>query len=171
MEGQDKGLIKYQGRALIEHVIERLRPQVHALLINANRNQDQYAAFGYPVITDADTNFLGPLAGILAGLREAKTDYVLCTPCDSPYLSLDLASKLTAPLQQPKVSVAVAECKDRLQPVFAVLQTSLADELETFLASGGRKIDIFYTEQICQFVPFDDPAAFRNINTHQDLTD
>ena len=82
MGGQDKGLIPYQGRPLIAHVLERLEPQVQAILINANRSHDQYAQFGHPVIADAEGGFLGPLAGILAGLRAAQTELLLCVPCD-----------------------------------------------------------------------------------------
>ena len=170
MGGQDKGLIPYQGRPLIAHVLERLEPQVQAILINANRSHDQYAQFGHPVIADAEDGFLGPLAGILAGLRAAQTELLLCAPCDSPEIGPDLAAKLASPFVQAGTRIAVASCAGRLQPVFAVLHTDLSEALDDFLRHGGRKIDEFYGAQGFEEVPFENPSEFRNINTHEELT-
>ena len=170
MGGQDKGLIPYQGRPLIAHVLERLEPQVQDILINANRSHDQYAQFGHPVIADAEDGFLGPLAGILAGLRAARTELLLCVPCDSPEIGPNLAAKLTPPFAQTGTRIAVASCAGRLQPVFAVLHTDLSDALNDFLRRGGRKIDEFYGAQGFEEVSFENPDEFRNINTHEELT-
>ena len=170
MGGQDKGLIPYQGRPLIAHVLERLEPQVQAILINANRSHDQYAQFGHPVIADAEDGFLGPLAGILAGLRAARTELLLCVPCDSPEIGPGLAAKLTSPFAQAGARIAVASCAGRLQPVFAVLHTDLSDALDDFLRHGGRKIDEFYGAQGFEEIPFENPDEFRNINTQEELT-
>ncbi len=170
MGGQDKGLVSYRGRPLIAHVIERLEPQVHAVLINANRSHDRYAQFGHSVIADAEDGYLGPLAGILAGLRAAQTEFLLCVPCDSPEISPDLAAKLAAPIAEAETRIAVASCAGRLQPVFAMLHTGLSGALDDFLRRGGRKIDEFYGAQGFEEIPFENPGAFRNINTHEELT-
>ncbi len=170
MGGQDKGLVSYQGRPLIAHVLERLEPQVHSVLINANRSHDRYAQFGHPVIADAEDGFLGPLAGILAGLRAARTELLLCVPCDSPEISLDLAERLASPFVQEETRVAVASCAGRLQPVFAMLHTGLSEALDDFLRHGGRKIDEFYGAQGFEEIPFENSDEFRNINTHEELT-
>ncbi len=170
MGGQDKGLIPYQGRPLIAHVLERLEPQVQAILINANRSHDQYAQFGHPVIADAEDGFLGPLAGILAGLRAARTELLLCVPCDSPEIGPNLAAKLASPFAQTGTRITVASCAGRLQPVFAVLHSDLSDALNDFLRRGGRKIDEFYGAQGFEEVSFENSDEFRNINTHEELT-
>lgn len=170
MGGQDKGLIPYQGRPLIAHVLERLEPQVQAVLINANRSHDQYAQFGHPVIADAEDGFLGPLAGILAGLRAARTELLLCAPCDSPEIGPNLATKLASSFAQAGTRIAVASCAGRLQPVFAVLHTDLSGALDDFLRRGGRKIDEFYGAQGFEEIPFENPDEFRNINTREELT-
>lgn len=169
MGGQDKGLIPYRGRPLIAHVLGRLEPQVDAVLINANRSRDRYTQFGHPVIADAEDGFLGPLAGILAGLRAARTELLLCVPCDSPQISSELAARLASPFAQGTTRIAVASCGGRLQPVFAVLHTGLSEALDGFLRGGGRKIDEFYGAQGFEEVPFEDPDEFRNINTHEEL--
>ena len=69
--GVDKGLVELHGRPLVEYVLERLRPQTGAILINANRHHERYAAYGVPVIPDLEGGFAGPLAGIAAGLAKA----------------------------------------------------------------------------------------------------
>ena len=169
MGGQDKGLVSYRGRPLIAHVLDRLEPQVDAVLINANRSRAQYAKFGHPVIADAEDGFLGPLAGILAGLRAAQTKLLLCVPCDSPDISPVLAARLISPFVRETSRIAVASCGGRLQPVFAMLHSDLSSSLEDFLNKGGRKIDDFYGEQGFEEFLFNDPDEFRNINTQEEL--
>ena len=169
MSGQDKGLVIYQKRPLIAHVIERLQPQVDNLLINANRNREAYETFGYPVVPDATGEFLGPLAGMLAGLRAASTDIVVFAPCDSPYLSPDLAARLVEPLVDQQMPGTVARSGGRLQPVFTALRTNLAEPMEHFLEEQGRKIDAFYARHGIAEVEFEDFEAFRNINTPEDM--
>ena len=169
MGGEDKGLLPYRGRPLIEHALERLAPQVGALVINANRNRPAYARFGRSVVADADAGFLGPLSGMLAGLRCADTEFVLCAPCDCPRIAPDLGARLAAALGDGGAPVAVAACAGRMQPVFALLRRELSAPLEEFLAADGRKIDRFYEQQGFAQVPFDDADAFRNINTPEEL--
>ena len=62
MKGQDKGLILFNGKPLIEYVIEVFNPQVGKLIINANRNHDKYSQYGFEVISDEYPNYCGPLA-------------------------------------------------------------------------------------------------------------
>ena len=169
MGGADKGLMPYRGRPLIEHALERLRPQTAALAINANRSRAAYARFGQPVVADAEAGFLGPLAGMLAGLRFADTEFVLCAPCDCPRIAPDLGARLAAALEDGGAPIAAAACAGRLQPVFALLRRGLAEPLEKFLAAGGRKIDQFYEQQGYAAAAFDDADAFRNINTPEEL--
>ena len=68
MGGGDKALRPLGGRSLLDHVIERMRPQVAALVLNANGDPARFAGFGLPVVADSIPDFAGPLAGVLAGL-------------------------------------------------------------------------------------------------------
>ncbi|WP_077035355.1 molybdenum cofactor guanylyltransferase MobA [Pelomonas sp. KK5] len=168
MGGVDKGLQLLDGRPLVEHVLARLRPQVGALLINANRHADEYGRYGCRVVADADASFAGPLAGMLAGLRAAGTEWLLAVPCDAPLLPPDLAARLAT-----EADVAVPEGPDgRLQPVFCLLRTRLAVELDRYLSGGGRKVESWLLAQRHQRIPFDRPgdeAAFFNANTLAEL--
>ena len=170
MGGVDKGLVELDGKPMIAHVLARLVPQVGALIINANQNQDRYASFGYPVVADEVGGFAGPLAGLHAGLTRATSAYVVTSPCDSPFLPLDLVSRLAAGFERERAQLAVAYTHEQPHPVFALVDRSVLPHLSAFLEGGGRKIDAWYATLAVAAVRFDDcEAAFRNINTQDEL--
>jgi molybdopterin-guanine dinucleotide biosynthesis protein A len=172
MGGVDKGLQVFRGRPMVASVLERLRPQVDAILINANQNRERYEEFGYPVVADVVSGFAGPLAGLHAALRHATTPLVMTVPCDSPMLPADLAARLQAGLEQTGADLAVARTFDQTHPVFALLRSGVRDHLEQFLQGGGRKIDAWYADLATVEVGFDDEAqAFANINTLGELAE
>lgn len=169
MGGQDKGLVEFRGRALIEWVLEALDPQVDALLINANRNQARYAAYGYPVVMDELADYQGPLAGFAAALRAAPTELLLTVPCDGPLLPADLVQRLRTAMERGEADIAVAHDGRRMQPVYALLRVSLLPSLESFLAAGERKIDRWYERHVCASVDFSDrPETFANVNSAEE---
>jgi molybdopterin-guanine dinucleotide biosynthesis protein A len=170
MGGVDKGLVALGGRPLVAHVIARLAPQVGALVINANQNRDRYASFGYPVVADVVPDFAGPLAGLHAGIATATTPYVVTSPCDSPFLPLDLVARLAAAFDAQPIDLAVARTFAQPHPVFSLVRSDVRPHLEAFLRGGGRKIDAWYATLRVVEVGFDDePEAFRNINTVAEL--
>lgn len=173
MKMADKGLQLLHGKPMVRHVIDRLRPQVSTLMISANRNQDVYAAFGYPVYADDPLDFSGPLAGFLTGLRHCETMYLVTVPCDVPFLSRHLVEDLHRSLEDKQADIAVAVSGSgkycRIQPVFCLMKTSLAPGLENYLKGGGRRIDKWYASLNVATTCFDDGQAFENINTPDDL--
>jgi molybdopterin-guanine dinucleotide biosynthesis protein A len=167
MGGVDKGLQPLRGKPMALWVIERLAPQVDEVLINANQNLDAYRAFGV-VVPDEISGFAGPLAGLHAGMKAARNEFVVTVPCDSPFLPGNLVSRLRAHLGNNDISVA--KTGNQAHPVFALVRTACLKNLEEFLAGGGRKIDAWYGALKHVEVPFDDQAdAFRNINTREEL--
>ena len=168
MGGVDKGLQPLRGKAMVEHVLARLLPQVDEILINANQNAETYAKFGHRVIADDIGGFAGPLAGLHAGLKAARNPLVVTVPCDSPFLPADLVSRLNREMKDHDISVAKTGAQ--AHPVFALVRKSVLQNLEAFLAGGGRKIDAWYSSLKHVEVLFDDEAdAFRNINTLEEL--
>jgi len=168
MGGEDKGWVALAGRPLIDHVLDRLRPQVDEVLINANRSQTRYQALA-PVISDDNNDYLGPLAGMQAGLAAAHHDWVLFVPCDGPALPHDLMSRFRAALT-PDTELVVAHDGDWLQPVVALLHKSLLPSLTHALAAGERKIDIWFARHKMAVVSFaDQPDAFINLNSPAEL--
>jgi len=188
MGGRDKGLQPFAGRPLVEHAMARLRPQVGALLISANRNRDAYATAladlgtdgADGVISDETQDFAGPLAGMLAGLRAACTDYVLTVPCDSPYLPDDLGERLCAALNalpeadhdapdSARPLAAYAATAQGPHPVFALVHRSLADDLAATLAAGEHRVRAWLARHKAVQVHFGDERPFYNVNTLDDL--
>lgn len=170
MGGVDKGLQPLDGRPMVAHVIERLRPQVDELLVNANQNLDRYAAFGHRVVPDSIEGFAGPLAGLERGLAEAAHPLVATVPCDSPFLPADLVARLAAALSSGAADLAVARTGDQPHPVFCLCRRDLHAHLSAFLAGGGRKIDRWYAALRVVEVDFsDEAAAFDNLNTPGEL--
>ena len=169
MGGVDKGLVPVNGKPMISWVIDALRPQVAELFINANRNLEQYRAFGFPVIDDGDREFRGPLAGIASGMRAASRKYVAFAPCDSPLVCNDLVARLYAAMSSAGTRIAAAHDGERLQPVFALLERSLLDDLVRYLDSGERKIDRWYAEHGFASADFSDVVeSFTNINAPEE---
>ncbi|HEY1609724.1 MAG TPA: molybdenum cofactor guanylyltransferase MobA [Paraburkholderia sp.] len=180
MGGVDKGLQTLRGRPLAAHVLARLAPQTGALAISANRHRDVYAALGAPwratVLADTLPDFPGPLAGLLAGLQAAHTEWLLAVPCDSPYLPDDLAATLGRTAAEQRADIATVLAPDAsgamsLHPVFVLLRTSLAADLAAFLGAGERKVRAWYARHRTIEVPFPDGRAFYNINSLQELSD
>lgn len=168
--GADKGLVRLRGRPLVEHVIDRLRPQVGRLVISANRNLEAYATYGFPVAADVLGGYRGPLAGMLGALRAATTPYVLSVPCDAPVLPADLAECLASVLLATRADACVASCGRRMQPVFALMRRTLAERLEGYLRRGGREVGAWMRQQRAAIADFPDCVrAFANVNTAGDL--
>ena len=171
MGGTDKGLVEINGVPMIRYVLDRLVPQVRTVLINANRNQDVYARYGFPVITDSVGGFAGPLAGMATALEHADTPWVLTVPCDSPLLSGELVKRMLASVATDAAEIGVASDGDRMHPVFTLLQRELLPSVLAFLDRGERKIDRWFAEHATSVVDFSDCAeAFLNVNRPEDKT-
>ncbi|MET0384033.1 MAG: molybdenum cofactor guanylyltransferase MobA [Burkholderiaceae bacterium] len=177
MGGVDKGLAPYRGRPLVAHAILRLAPQVREIMISANRNVAIYESFGARVLADACDDFAGPLAGILAGLRAARTPWLAVVPCDAPHLPNDLVARLAhAVAAGPEFPGAVVRRGGgpegpRLEPVCCLLSKTLGDDLQRTLAEGRRKVEPWIARHATP-VPFDRPEdarAFANLNTRDEL--
>lgn len=164
MGDMDKGLMSLQGKPLVQHVIERIAPQVHTLFINANRNHDLYANFGHPVFGDDHEGFLGPLAGIAAALERCTTDYLLVIPCDTPFLPTDLAATLLQRLESEQAELCVAHDGQRLQPLIALISRHLEEALQQDIRAGHLKVERWMRDHTPAVAPFDRPQCFININ-------
>lgn len=134
--GVDKGLVPLLGRPLAAWVLDAVRPQAGSFLIVANRNPADYAAFGIPVVSDPWPDFRGPLAGMLAALREAATRWVLTVPCDAVRLPADLALRLHVALEASDAPAAYASADGDCQYVCCLLRRDLEAPLARALDAG-----------------------------------
>jgi len=176
MAGADKGLMLWQGKPMIEHIMQQLGARTDNTIISANRNQQHYAEYAALVISDnqnntaGDEHFQGPLAGLLSALEVCHSEYLLCVPCDSPAPPQNLLSQLQQCMQQQNRQAAVCHDGERLQPLFLLLSTQYRQQLSDYLQQGHRKVQDFIAliePAICDFSTQRD--AFRNFNSSQDM--
>lgn len=145
MGGGDKCLLELAGKPLLAHVIDRLRPQVDALTLNANGDPARFAAFGLDVVADPVEGFAGPLAGVLAGFGWARAHapqarWVVTAASDTPFFPEDLAARLLAATQGRYPAIALAASAGRQHPVFGLWPTALEHDLRAALDAGTRKV-------------------------------
>lgn len=173
MGGVDKGLQNHLGMPLAMHALLRLAPQVGEIMINANRNLGAYESMGVPVWPDTLADYAGPLAGFLTGLERCETPYLVTVPCDSPLFPLDLVERLAQALEAEGAEIAMAATLEQgslqVQPVFCLMKADVMESLVRFTLAGQRKIDKWTALHRCVEVRFDDPQAFANANTADDL--
>ncbi|MGK0296875.1 MAG: molybdopterin-guanine dinucleotide biosynthesis protein A [Gammaproteobacteria bacterium] len=170
MQGSDKGLLQLLGRPLIHYGIERIKPQVSEIIINANRNSQLYSEMGYPVIVDNYSGYEGPLAGISACMARTDTEYLACIPCDSPIFPDDLVERLYKSIINNNADISVVHDGNRTQPTFSLIKISLLGSLLDFLKKGHRKIYKWYANHSLVQSDFSDKEfLFLNINTRDDL--
>lgn len=181
MGGGDKCLLPLAGRPVLAHIIERLRPQVSDLVINANGDLTRFAAFGLPVIEDRLGAYAGPLAGVHAGIEWARTNrprspFVITAATDTPFFPADLVSRFCSALKGSEPKLLVARSQEGVHPVFGLWPIFLAAELEDSVRSGRRKVSDWVKQHGAEeifFPPVEiggrkiDP--FFNINQPEDL--
>lgn len=167
MGGQDKGLVDYKGKPLVDWVIERLLPQVDELLISANRNLDDYSNRGYRVVTDSLPDFQGPLAGMLAGLQLARHEWMLSVPCDVPHLPRNLVMHLAE--HAAGREAVFARDAERDHPAILLLNKACLPKLMDYLEKGERSVKGLLDALNVAAAAFPDPAAFGNMNEASQL--
>ena len=147
MGGGDKSLRLLGGRPVLAHVVARARPQVAALVLNANGDPARFADFGLPVAPDVIEGFAGPLAGILTGLAWAEANLPGCEwlasfACDAPFLPEDLVARMLAAVEAEGAELACAASRGRAHPVFGLWPLGLRADLEAAMRDEEiRKVD------------------------------
>jgi len=166
IRGNDKGLQPYRNKRLVEHVIEKISPQVDEIIISANRNLTEYRNLGLPVITDNNDRFDGPLAGIASALPGCTHQWVLVVPCDMP----DLPENLVASMwQHTKYSrLVTVSANNRLQLILLMHRNLLASINES-LGDNQRTVMRWVDSIDHSIVVMDNEPHFHNINTCDDL--
>ncbi len=174
--GAEKAFVLLDGRPLIAHAIERLRPQVGALAISANGDPQRFASFALPVLADAVMDRdAGPLAGIAAGLAFAAEEgraLVATAPCDAPCAPRDFVQRLVAAMTAEGATVALAESPAGLEPLFGLWDVELLPTVRDFLSRGGRSPRDFVIAQggaRARFARHDGAEPFVNLNSPAEL--
>ncbi len=177
MGGGDKCLLRLGGRTVLDHVIERARPQVRTLILNANGDPERFAAFGLPVAADVIEGFAGPLAGVLTGMEWARANrpdcrWIATFATDTPFCPLDFVARASRSIEEHDADMACASSGGRAHPVFGLWPVRLAKDLRVAMTEKGvRKVDVWTARHRLAEVDFAtvpiDP--FFNTNRPEDL--
>lgn len=181
MGGGDKGLRAVGGAPMLGRVIGRLAPQVGQVVINANGDPARFAAFGRPVVADPVPGFVGPLAGVLAGMRWSqanapKARWVATVATDTPFFPDDLVARLVGAAGHIETMIALAKSGDRVHPVFGLWPVALADDLEAAIRGEDLRkmlvwahrhphVEVIFRGPVIDGIEID---PFFNVNTPED---
>ena len=146
MGGGAKALLEVAGKSLLQHVIERVRPQVEELMLSVESASPAFEPYGLEQVPDPEPGSNGPLGGAAAALGRAKAvgrDWLLLVPCDAPFLPGDLAVRLHGRAVIDQVPLAVARDAFGLQPAFSLWNCSLLAELDLAVNSGAAGLKQF----------------------------
>jgi len=174
MLGRTKALADLAGKPLMQHVIDRLRPQVSSIAISVECENPELNRFGLPQLPDPRQGSQGPLGGLLAALESLPQDQdcLLLAPCDAPFLPLDLGYRLAAQLAASGLAACVVRYQDELQPTFSIWHRRLLPELRVAVLEQGMAGFKQFMGRVYLSVLDWAPAAispFFNVNTPEDL--
>ena len=173
MGGGDKGFLPLGESTIMDHVLDRLNPQVAGMAINANGDPERFANLGLPVLPDSVEGFAGPLAGVLAGLDWAAgegADTIVTVAADTPFFPCDLVPRLMLAAEGMTHPLVLAATPDGRQPTFGLWPVALRDDLRAALQGGLRKVVMWTERHGGRVVIFYDAGSpFFNVNTPEDL--
>ncbi|HET6220943.1 MAG TPA: molybdenum cofactor guanylyltransferase MobA [Dongiaceae bacterium] len=177
MGGGDKCLRPLGGQTILARIVERLRPQVRHLVLNANGDPARFSAYGLPVVADSVEGFAGPLAGVLAGLDWAAAHardcpWVASVPTDAPFLPEDLVAGML--VATDGADMACAASGGQHHPVVGLWPVRRREELRHALTVEAiHKVDVWtarYRLAVVEF-PVGDVDPFFNTNRPEDLAE
>ena len=143
MAGLDKGLISLADKPLVEYAIECLQPLVDDLSISCNRNRELYQGYQLDCISDKEQGFQGPMAGLAAGLKHAKHEWLLVMPCDTPLMTTEVMSQLLACIKASgphQEMQAIIFSHQGLQPLHGLYHRSMLPVFEQCLAENKNAL-------------------------------
>ncbi len=177
MGGGDKGLLELDGRPILDHVIDRLVPQVRMVVINANGDAERFARWNRPVAGDVLPDNPGPLVGVLTGMDWTVANlpgvrWIVTAPTDAPFLPCDLVERFLDAAKAENADMACAVSDGQRHPVCGLWPVSLRMDLRRALVEDGvRKVDKWTGRHKVADVDFSiDPIdPFFNANEPADL--
>ena len=177
--GKEKSLIEFDGRPLIQWSVEKLAPFVEDVVVVA-RGPEQARQLGDLIpdaaITCDGISGYGPVAGLAAGMGQARNEYVVAIGCDLPFLNVDVISLLFKLAESWDAAVPVRE-NGMMQPLHSVYRRdALLPACQRAMESGERRIRAPLSMLRLKCVAVEllknlDPEllTFFNLNTREDL--
>ncbi|MAY63943.1 MAG: molybdenum cofactor guanylyltransferase MobA [Rhizobiales bacterium] len=176
MGGADKPSLMLDDRRLIDHVLDRLRPQADRIAVSANGDPSRYADLRLDIIADDPRYRAGPLAGIATMMshfaRQPEVTHLITVPADAPFIPQDLAERLNEAVSDSD-DVAIAASAGRTHQIVALWPIAALPRLEAHLAQAGNLSIMAFLDtlsvRIVDFEPDTGIDPFLNVNTPADL--
>lgn len=160
------------GRTLLDHVRDRLEPQVDQLIVNGDS-----AICGETAVVDVIDGAKGPLVGLYSALiseQLSAAEFLMMVPCDGPFIPTNLVAELYREIQLADADIACVRYGGVAQPTFSLWHKRVTPAVEQALLvkkQGGFKpllasLDSRYLDWPEQVV-----NPFFNINTQDDLVE
>ncbi len=170
--GQDKALMPFLGKPLIERVLDRVQHLGDETIITINHPAG-YRYLGLPLVPDEIPN-RGALGGLYTALKVAEHPFVAVVACDMPFANADILEHAYQLLkEQPGIEAVIPGTEKGLEPLHAVYRRSTclpavkaainADQWRLISWHGDVNIHIIPPEEIRRIDPRG--TTFRNINT------
>jgi molybdopterin-guanine dinucleotide biosynthesis protein A len=173
--GQDKALLPFLGRPLIQRILERLKGVGEQVILSTNRPAD-YAFLNLPAYPDLKPD-CGSLGGLYTALSAAGHSILAAVACDMPFANRDLFKYEALLLSQTGADVVIPSTPDGLEPLHAVYRREAClPVIQTALAAGNLKmvgwlpevsVRIVLPEEVRRFDPHG--LAFWNLNTPEEF--
>ncbi len=173
--GGIKSLIEINNKKIFDIILERIQPQIDKIIVNSNIENSEISKYKFPIIKDVKQGYLGPLAGIHAGMKwlnknKPEVDWLLTLPGDTPFIPLNLVSCFEEKINKDS-KIILAKSNDKIHPIIGAWHTSLLTSLNEHLESGTRKILDWAKSHPLEFLEFQEKSydPFFNINTQIDI--
>jgi molybdopterin-guanine dinucleotide biosynthesis protein A len=178
--GQDKGLMYFQDKPMIIHVLETVKTVANEiiLILRDNNQLEKYKK----ILEDSKENIIihtdlikdqGPLEGIYTGLTYINSSYALVIPCDSPFIKDSFMEKIFS-FMSNEYDVVIPQWPDGcLEPLHAIYHKRNAKIINEHLNEGKRDIKSLLKKLKVKYVKVDSLdetcRSFRNLNQPEDL--
>ena len=180
MLGKDKGLQQLNGQAMAKSVYQALKPHVNSLYINCNQNHEAYRKICANICTDTIAGYQGPLAGLVSLMNASTADYLLVSPCDTPYISDIFGHKMVSALNQTLKSsppsnnrtplLFASKDANRHHPLHLLISTQYQSNLEDALLQGQKRVMQWVNNNAVQWIDFSEQTSnFSNFNSPEAL--
>lgn len=163
--GRDKGMLPIDGRPMIAHICDKLRPHFKELLISAN-DAERYSFLGIDIVKDRIPD-RGPLMGIASAVEVSAHDVNVTVACDIPGVEMAFVRRMLRESAGYDGVVPVTGASF-LEPLCAVYRKSILGPFNEAIDRGERKIKEVLKNCRIKYIEVDDAGPFRNINTAED---
>lgn len=191
----DKALLSVHGETLVERVIRQVAPYFDEVLVSVSpgRKMSLRQAIGAKAglaeerrihpqavrrrkggVDGAVTKYVvdearnqGPMAGLLAGLKEAANNVCAVVACDIPDVDVPSLRKLARAAAAAEIAVPITP-EGQFEPLFAVYTKAVAPEIERLLRAGERSLIPLFGRCRTALLPLPEAGRLRNLNTKEE---